>query len=139
MFLLSGRDGLNDELEKLRYEQRYMENDLSNIQIRWHTLREEKVKAANTLRDVKKAEEELERLAEEKIQVELDAKVICSSMIFYYITFFGYQNIGLQICDCNVIGVCFSFMVMLQGMYVLQGLVGSSNLGYTLLGLYMIV
>lgn len=56
-----------------------MENDLSNIQIRWHTLREEKVKAANTLRDVKKAEEELDRLVEEKARVDLDEKVICSS------------------------------------------------------------
>ncbi|XP_062165203.1 DNA repair protein RAD50 [Alnus glutinosa] len=72
--LQSTKDGLHNELEKLRDEQRYMENDLSNIQIRWHTLREEKVKAANTLRDVKKAEEELERLTEEKSQVDFDDK-----------------------------------------------------------------
>ncbi|XP_021888958.1 DNA repair protein RAD50 isoform X2 [Carica papaya] len=72
--LQTTKDTLQNELEKLRDEQRYMENDLSNIQIRWHTLREEKVKAANTLRDVKKAEEELERLAEEKSQVDLDEK-----------------------------------------------------------------
>lgn len=57
-----------------------MENDLSNIQIRWHTLREEKVKAANTLRDVRKAEEELDRLTEEKGQVDLDEKVIIFSL-----------------------------------------------------------
>ena len=48
---------------------------MANIQIRWHTLREEKVKAANTLRDVRKAEEELDRLTEEKGQVDLDEKV----------------------------------------------------------------
>lgn len=70
------RDNLHNELEKLRDEQRYMENDLSNIQIRWHSLREEKVRAANTLRDVKKAEEELERLWEEKNQLDLDEKVV---------------------------------------------------------------
>lgn len=52
-----------------------MENDLSNIQIRWHTVREEKVRAANTLRDVKKAEEELDNLLEQKSMVELDEKV----------------------------------------------------------------
>lgn len=74
--LFGNRDGLHNELEKLRDEQRYMENDLANIQIRWHTLREEKVKAANTLRDVRKAEEELDRLTEEKSQVDLDEKVI---------------------------------------------------------------
>lgn len=60
-----------------------MENDLSNIQIRWHTLREEKVKAANTLRDVKKAEEELEHLMEEKVQLDLDEKVVCSSKSYF--------------------------------------------------------
>ncbi|KAK4766674.1 hypothetical protein SAY87_008316 [Trapa incisa] len=72
--LQSKKDCLHNELEKLREEQRYMENDLSNIQIRWHSLREEKVKAANTLRDVKKAEEELDHLAEEKSQLDLDEK-----------------------------------------------------------------
>ena len=64
-----------NELEKLRNEERYMKDDLSNIQIRWHTLREEKVKAANVLRDLKKAEEELEHLAEKKSQLDLDEKV----------------------------------------------------------------
>ncbi|KAK6914345.1 RAD50, zinc hook [Dillenia turbinata] len=72
--LQSTKDSLHNDLEKLRDEQRYMENDLSNIQIRWHSLREEKVKAANTLRDVRKAEEELDRLAEERNQVDLDEK-----------------------------------------------------------------
>lgn len=74
---LETRDNLHNDLEKLRDEQRYVENDLSNIQIRWHTLREEKVKAANALRDVKKAEEELDRLVEERSQVDLDEKVGC--------------------------------------------------------------
>lgn len=69
------RDNLHNDLEKLREEQRHMENDLSNIQIRWHTVREEKVRAANTLRDVKKAEEELDNLLEQKSMVELDEKV----------------------------------------------------------------
>ncbi|KAA8548368.1 hypothetical protein F0562_000052 [Nyssa sinensis] len=78
--LQSTKDSLHNDLEKLRDEQRYMENDLSNIQIRWHTLREEKVKAANTLRDVKKAEEELDRLAEEKSQVDLDEKHLAESL-----------------------------------------------------------
>ncbi|XP_022146955.1 DNA repair protein RAD50 [Momordica charantia] len=79
--LQNTKDGLHNELEKLRDEQRYMENDLSNIQIRWHTLREEKVKAANTLRDVKKAEEELDRLTEEKSQVDLDEKHLAEAIV----------------------------------------------------------
>lgn len=56
-----------------------MENDLSNIQIRWHTLREEKVKAANTLRDVKKVEEELDHLMEEKGQLDLDEELLAEA------------------------------------------------------------
>ncbi|XP_038720675.1 DNA repair protein RAD50 [Tripterygium wilfordii] len=78
--LQSTKDGLHNELEKLRDEQRYMENDLSNIQIRWHSSREEKVTATNTLRDFKKAEEELERLVEEKIQVDLDEKHLADAL-----------------------------------------------------------
>nr|XP_048333256.1 DNA repair protein RAD50 isoform X2 [Ziziphus jujuba var. spinosa] len=74
------KDNLHNELEKLRDEQRYMENDLSNLQIRWHSLREEKVKAANVLRDVRKAEEELERLAEEKSQVDFDEKHLAEAL-----------------------------------------------------------
>lgn len=78
--LQNTKDNLHNDLEKLRDEQRYMENDLSNIQIRWHTLREEKVKAANTLRDVKKAEEELDRLVEEKSQVDLHEKHLAEAL-----------------------------------------------------------
>lgn len=102
IFLSTGcRDNLQNELEKLRDEQRYMENDLSNIQIRWHTLREENVKAANTLRDVKKAEEELEHLMEEKGQLDLDEKVVCSSknyfLWFYIIWLHGVRwSIGVM-------------------------------------------
>ncbi|KAF8402152.1 hypothetical protein HHK36_013104 [Tetracentron sinense] len=72
--LQSTKDSLNNDLEKLREEERYMKNDLSNIQIRWHTLREEKLEASKTLHVVKKAEEELDRLIEEKGQVDLDEK-----------------------------------------------------------------
>ncbi|KAK9288716.1 hypothetical protein L1049_017179 [Liquidambar formosana] len=74
------KDSSHNDLEKLRDEQRYMENDLSNIQIRWHTLREEKAKAANSLRDVKKAEEELDHLAEEKAQLDLDEKHLAEAL-----------------------------------------------------------
>ncbi|KAJ4846048.1 DNA repair protein rad50 [Turnera subulata] len=78
--LQSTKDVLQNDVEKLRDEQRYMENDLSNLQIRWHALREEKVTAANLLRDVKKAEEELERLIEEKNQVALDEKDLSDAL-----------------------------------------------------------
>lgn len=69
------RDNLQSELERLSEEQRHMENDLSNIEIRWLNLKEEKLKATNVLQRVKKLEEELEHLTEENTQVDLDEKV----------------------------------------------------------------
>ncbi|KAM6544629.1 hypothetical protein CsatB_025365 [Cannabis sativa] len=70
------KDSLHNELEKLRDDQRYMEKDMSNIKDRLHALCAEKVQADNVFRDVRKAEEELERLVEEKSQVELDEKYL---------------------------------------------------------------
>ena len=64
------------EMEKLRDEQKYMNSDLSNVQMRWHSLREEKLKASGILHRVKKADEEIVRLEEEHIQAELDEKVL---------------------------------------------------------------
>ncbi|KAI4378799.1 hypothetical protein MLD38_016230 [Melastoma candidum] len=78
--LQNTKDNLHNELEKLRDEQRYMENDLSNIKLRWHTLREEKVKAAKVLSDVKRAEEELERLTDDKCQLDVDEKHLSETL-----------------------------------------------------------
>lgn len=61
-----------------------MDQDLSNLQVRWHSLREEKATTANTLGNIKRAEEELDRLAEEKSRIELDEKVINYSEIFWH-------------------------------------------------------
>lgn len=73
---------MHNDLEKLREEQRNMEKDLSALQLRWHALREDRVRAATALRDVKKAEEELDHLAEQKSVVEFDEKVIQSWTFF---------------------------------------------------------
>ncbi|TXG72647.1 hypothetical protein EZV62_001226 [Acer yangbiense] len=78
--LQNKKDSLHDELENLRVEQKYMENDLSSIQGRWYSLREKKTEVANKLRDIKKAEEELERLAEERSQVDLDEKHLAEAL-----------------------------------------------------------
>lgn len=74
------KDSLQNDLEKLRDEQRNMENDLSNIRIRWHTLREEKIRASHTLQELKRVEDELESLAEQKSQVELDEKHLLEAL-----------------------------------------------------------
>jgi DNA repair protein RAD50 len=78
--LQSSKDKLHGELEKLRDDQIYMERDISCLQARWHAVREEKAKAANLLRDVTKAEEDLERLAEEKSQLDLDVKYLTEAL-----------------------------------------------------------
>lgn len=73
--LLVTRDVLLKEVDDLRTEQRYMEKDLQSVKTRWHDIREKKVEVANTLRDFKKAEEELEHLSEEERQLDLEEKV----------------------------------------------------------------
>ncbi|XXG78635.1 hypothetical protein AAC387_Pa08g2540 [Persea americana] len=79
--LQSQKESLNMDLEQLRDDQKFMNNDLSNLQVRWHSLREEKLKASAILHKVKKAEEDLERLAEEKAQVELDEKHLAEALV----------------------------------------------------------
>lgn len=76
LFPPANRDNLNNDLQKLWEEQNYMNSDLKNIQMRWHTLREEKSETSNILDQVKRMEEDLDALAEEKDQVDLDEKVI---------------------------------------------------------------
>ncbi|KAE9604828.1 putative DNA repair protein Rad50 [Lupinus albus] len=74
------KDTLHTELEKLREEQRYMENDLHSINSRWRAQREEKMKAANLLQEVKRIEEELESLTQEKTQLDLDEKHLAEAL-----------------------------------------------------------
>ncbi|GMJ01782.1 hypothetical protein like AT2G31970 [Hibiscus trionum] len=78
--LQSRRDALYNAVEDLRAEQRYMEKDLQSIQVRWHDIREKKVEVANTLRDFKKAEEEIEQLSEERRQLDLEEKHLAEAL-----------------------------------------------------------
>ncbi|KAG8369606.1 hypothetical protein BUALT_Bualt14G0031100 [Buddleja alternifolia] len=74
------RGNLADDVDKLRVDQLAMEKDLSTLQLRWNSVREEKIKVANTLSNIKRAEEELDRLGEEKSQVELDLKHLTEAL-----------------------------------------------------------
>lgn len=65
-----------------------MNNDLSNLQMRWHASREEKLQASNKLIRVESLADELGRLSEQKSQLDLDEQV----MMLY--VFFG----PIQIC-----------------------------------------
>lgn len=65
-----------DDSEKLRSEQIIMERDISTSLSRLNSVREEKIKVAHVLSNIKRVEEELDRMSEEKSQVELDLKVI---------------------------------------------------------------
>ncbi|GER39775.1 DNA repair protein RAD50 [Striga asiatica] len=74
------RDTLTNDLEKLRSDELDMQRELSALQLRWNGVREKKIMVANTLSNIKRAEEELDRLAEEKSQVELDLKHLAESL-----------------------------------------------------------
>ncbi|KAL8515845.1 hypothetical protein ACS0TY_014518 [Phlomoides rotata] len=65
---------VNDETDDLRVQQFNMKDELSTLQLRWTSAREEKINVTNILSNIKRVEEELDRLAEEKSQVELDLK-----------------------------------------------------------------
>lgn len=67
------------EVDDLRDQHRMLNEDLASAQVRWHTAREEKIKATATLGSFKKAEVELVRLAEEKEQLALEKKVLTDS------------------------------------------------------------
>lgn len=62
-------------MEDIHVQQMHMQEELSTLQLRWSSAREEKINVTNTLSNLKKVEEELDNLAEEKSLVELDLKV----------------------------------------------------------------
>lgn len=59
-----------------------MENEYASFQLRWANVREEKSRVANILDQMKRIEEELDRIVEEKNQIGLEEKVIVSLSIF---------------------------------------------------------
>ncbi|THU46585.1 hypothetical protein C4D60_Mb09t06480 [Musa balbisiana] len=79
--LQSKRESLSADVENLREEQKFLNADLSSIQMRWHALREEKLKASSILHKVKKADEDLVLLAEENAQVDLDEKHLAEALV----------------------------------------------------------
>lgn len=81
--VFSIREILSSELKNLREEQGYMIKDLSNARMRWHALREEKLKASSIIRDLKRAEEELVDLEDEKVKADFEVKVIGLRVYFF--------------------------------------------------------
>lgn len=78
--LQSKIDNLHNDREKLRDEQRTMEGDLTLTKTRWQNAKDEKVKAAFTLHVLEKAEEELDHLAEEHRQINLEEKLLAEDL-----------------------------------------------------------
>jgi len=74
------RDTLSIEVDDLRDQHRMLNEDLSSAQVRWHTAREEKVKASKILERFQKFEEELVLLAEEKEQLIIEKKLLEESL-----------------------------------------------------------
>lgn len=75
------RDTLIGEVDDLRDQQKMLSEDLSNAQMRWHALREEKLRASSVLLKFKKAEEDLVHFAEEKEQLILDQKHLEEALV----------------------------------------------------------
>lgn len=74
------RDTLIIEVDDLRDQHRKLNDDLASAQVRWHTVREEKIKASHILDRFKEAEAELVRLAEEKEQLTIEKKLLEESL-----------------------------------------------------------
>ncbi|XP_017234897.1 DNA repair protein RAD50 [Daucus carota subsp. sativus] len=73
-------DNLHNERERLHVEQSDMEGDLHRLQLRWADAREVKVKASSALTELKKIEAELEHLAEEQRQINLEEKHVSEAL-----------------------------------------------------------
>ena len=63
-------------MDDLRDQQRTLTDGLTNAQIRWHDISEEKLKASGAVHKFQKAEEDLGHLAEEKEKLTLEEKVL---------------------------------------------------------------
>lgn len=74
------RDTLNIEVDDLRDQHKMLNDDLSSAQMRWHTAREDKLKASSILERFQKAEKELVFLAEEKEQLIIEKKHLEESL-----------------------------------------------------------
>ncbi|PUZ75604.1 hypothetical protein GQ55_1G193800 [Panicum hallii var. hallii] len=74
------RDTLSIEVDDLRDQHRTLNDDLASAQVRWHTVREEKIKASHILDRFKEAEAELVHLAEEKEQLNIEKKLLEESL-----------------------------------------------------------
>uniref|UniRef100_A0ACD5Z3N4 Uncharacterized protein n=1 Tax=Avena sativa TaxID=4498 RepID=A0ACD5Z3N4_AVESA len=80
-FAERARDTLLSEVDHLRDQQKILTEDLSNAQMRWHALREEKVSASSIVDKFKKAEQDLVHIAEEKEQLNLDQKHLEEALV----------------------------------------------------------
>ncbi|GFQ04279.1 DNA repair protein rad50 [Phtheirospermum japonicum] len=74
------RNTLIDDIIKLKDDESNMQQDLSALKSRLNGIREEKINATNILSNIVRAEEELDRLAEEKNHVKLDLKLLAESL-----------------------------------------------------------
>ncbi|CAI9260748.1 unnamed protein product [Lactuca saligna] len=68
------------ELEKLREERRDLELNFQRVSSRWHLEREQKTKSEMALKNLVKLEEELEQIAEESNQLDIEMKHLQESV-----------------------------------------------------------
>ncbi|KAG9136172.1 hypothetical protein Leryth_003783 [Lithospermum erythrorhizon] len=79
--LRSSRDNLRKDLDRLTEEHLQLKEDQLSLKSRWHEAREEKTEAAHLFENHRNAENELDSLAEEKCQVELELKHLADALV----------------------------------------------------------
>ncbi|RLM77880.1 DNA repair protein RAD50 [Panicum miliaceum] len=94
------RDTLSIEVDDLRDQHRTLNDDLASAQVRWHTVREEKIKASHILDRFKEAEAELVRLAEEKEQLTIEKKMM-ERMYTQHAKYLKQASKQQALCSCS--------------------------------------
>ncbi|KMT14828.1 hypothetical protein BVRB_3g065520 isoform B [Beta vulgaris subsp. vulgaris] len=78
--LQNTKDIIQDDIEKLREEKKNILEDIATANLRMYASREEKLKAVPVLENLKKVEDELERLMEERSLFELEEKQLAEAI-----------------------------------------------------------
>lgn len=78
--LQNTKDNLQCDIDKLREERRYMDALVSQASTKMYSAREEKMISVAIVNNLKKAEEEIQRLMEERSQVDLEEKQLAEAI-----------------------------------------------------------
>lgn len=93
------RTSLQNDVDKLRDDQKCLMGAINTVTARMYSAREEKGKTQALINALKKVENELERLMEEKSQVELEEKVTQCISLFLFTLLRTFVHVFRPICE----------------------------------------